>query len=60
MVHRLYRPHPPWYVPQKYLDMHPLDDIILPPVIDDDLVDYQVSSGSATYRKIREVELVVP
>jgi len=35
----IYRPHPPWYVPQKYLDMHPLDDIILPPVIDDDLAD---------------------
>jgi arylsulfatase A-like enzyme len=35
----IYRPHLPWYVPQKYLDMHPLDEIVLPEVPDDDLDD---------------------
>jgi arylsulfatase A-like enzyme len=35
----IYRPHLPWYVPQKYLDMHPLGDIQLPLVLDDDLDD---------------------
>ena len=35
----LYRPHLPWYVPQKYFDMYPLDKIVLPEVKDDDLED---------------------
>jgi arylsulfatase A-like enzyme len=35
----IYRPHLPWYVPQKYLDMHPLEDIVLPPVLENDLDD---------------------
>ncbi len=30
----IYRPHLPWYVPQKYLDMHPLEDIVLPTVLE--------------------------
>jgi arylsulfatase A-like enzyme len=35
----IYRPHLPWYVPQKYFDMYPLDKITLPEVKDDDLDD---------------------
>ena len=35
----IYRPHLPWYVPQKYLDMYPLEEIILPEVPADDLDD---------------------
>jgi arylsulfatase A-like enzyme len=35
----IYRPHLPWYVPQKYFDMHPLSEIELPPTIDNDLED---------------------
>lgn len=35
----LFHPHMPWYVPQKYLDMYPLDNIELPPVNPDDLDD---------------------
>ena len=35
----IYRPHLPWYLPQKYLDMHPLEDIILPETIENDLDD---------------------
>jgi arylsulfatase A-like enzyme len=26
------KPHLPWYVPQEYFDMHPLDSIKLPPI----------------------------
>jgi arylsulfatase A-like enzyme len=33
------RPHLPWYVPQKYFDMHPLDKVQLPIVKEDDLDD---------------------
>jgi arylsulfatase A-like enzyme len=35
----LYRPHSPWYVPQKFFDAFPLDSIKLPGVKMDDLDD---------------------
>ena len=35
----LYRPHLPWFVPQKYFDMFPVDKIELPSVKADDLDD---------------------
>lgn len=35
----LFHPHMPWYIPQKYFDMYPLDKITLPPIKDDDLDD---------------------
>jgi len=35
----LFHPHMPWYVPKKYFDMYPLDDLVLPPLKDDDLDD---------------------
>ena len=34
-----HKPHMPWNVPKKYFDMHPLDEIQLPPVKDGDLSD---------------------
>ncbi|HIQ20072.1 MAG TPA: DUF4976 domain-containing protein [Planctomycetes bacterium] len=35
----LFRPHLPWYVPQKYFDRYPLGQIVLPTVKEDDLED---------------------
>jgi arylsulfatase A-like enzyme len=35
----IYRPHLPWYVPQKYFDLYPLDKITLPTIKEDDLDD---------------------
>ncbi len=35
----LHKPHMAWNVPRKYYDMHPLDQIELPPFRDDDLED---------------------
>ena len=35
----IYRPHLQWYAPQKYFDMHPLDQIQLPPYLENDLSD---------------------
>ncbi len=34
-----FNPHMPWYVPQKYFDMYPLDQIVLPELTDNDLDD---------------------
>ena len=34
-----FRPHLPWYVPQEYFDMYPIEKISLPNVKDDDLDD---------------------
>ena len=34
-----FNPHMPWYVPEKYFDMYPLDQIVLPELKDDDLDD---------------------
>lgn len=33
------KPHLPWYVPSKYFDMHPLESIMLPATLEDDLTD---------------------
>ncbi len=35
----LYRPHEPWFVPQKYFDLFPLENIQLPPGYDPDDLD---------------------
>jgi hypothetical protein len=33
----IYRPHLPWYVPQKYFDLFPVDEVVLPKVLENDL-----------------------
>ena len=66
------KPHLPWYVPRKYFKKFPLDEIIFPIVLEDDLNDlppfgkklakeiYQVSSGkNFNGTGIREHKLVV-
>jgi len=35
----IYRPHLPWYVPKKYFDRFPLEQIRLPEVLDNDVDD---------------------
>ncbi|MBC9868808.1 MAG: sulfatase-like hydrolase/transferase [Opitutae bacterium] len=35
----IYRPHVPWWSPKKYFDQHPLEEIVLPPVPEDDFED---------------------
>ena len=35
----IYRPHLPWYTPEKYFDLYPLEEITLPPYLEDDRDD---------------------
>lgn len=43
----IYRPHEPWFVPQKYFDQFPLEDIELPPGYKEDDLDDLPPSGKA-------------
>jgi arylsulfatase A-like enzyme len=44
-----HKPHMPWNVPKKYYDMHPLDQIELPPHTTNDLAD--VPAGGLKFAK---------
>lgn len=46
----IYRPHVPWYVPQKYFDMFPLETIRLPKVLENDLDDVGERAREIAYR----------
>jgi choline-sulfatase len=35
----LFRPHLPWYVPQRFFDRYSVDDMVLPKILGDDLDD---------------------
>jgi arylsulfatase A-like enzyme len=53
----IFRPHLPWNVPKKYFDMHPLEEIELPPHKDDDLADIpgagiKMASGNGDHAKV--------
>jgi len=48
------KPHLPWYVPKKYFDLHPLDKIILPKVLDDDRDDLP-AFGKKLAREVHDV-----
>jgi arylsulfatase A-like enzyme len=46
----IYRPHLPWYVPQEYFDMFPLEEVELPEVLVDDLSDLSPRALDIAYR----------
>ncbi len=41
----IYRPHEPWFVPKKYFDLFPLEDVQLPPGYKEDDLDDLPPSG---------------
>ena len=54
----IYRPHLPWYVPRKYFDMYPLDQIQLPEVKEDDLEDVPAVGRQMAEARRADFELV--
>lgn len=48
----IFRPHLPWYAPQEFFDLYPLNDVTLPKTVADDLADtgpigQQMAGGQA-------------
>jgi len=39
LAHGIYRPHNPWTAPKRFFDMYPLDEIRMPPVLENDWDD---------------------
>jgi arylsulfatase A-like enzyme len=46
----IYRPHLPWYVPQEYFDMFPLESVQLPRLLENDLDDLGDRAREIAYR----------
>lgn len=54
----IYRPHLPWYVPRKYFELYPLDEINLPEVKEDDLDDVPEAGRKMAQARLADFELV--
>ena len=54
-----FNPHMPWYVPQRYFDLFPEPDPVLPPLLDDDLGDVPPLGRALTAGKSKFVDAVV-
>jgi len=48
----LYRPHVPLYAPKRFFDQHPLEQIILPPSLAEDMDDIPAYGRSLTYNPL--------
>jgi arylsulfatase A-like enzyme len=55
----LFHPHMPWYVPQKYFDLFPLDEVTTPPILKGDLDDLPPLGRAITKGKSKFVDQVM-
>ncbi len=55
----IYRPHLPFYAPQKYFDLYPLNAIHLPKIKDDDVDDLPATGLKFAAQRREDYELVV-
>jgi arylsulfatase A-like enzyme len=53
-----FNPHMPWYVPKKYFDMFPLEDVATPELLEDDLDDVPELGVELTLGKQKYVDSV--
>jgi arylsulfatase A-like enzyme len=55
----LFHPHMPWYVPQSYFDLFPLDEVTTPPRLENDLDDVPPLAREVTKGKSNFVAAVL-
>jgi len=55
----LFNPHMPWYVPKKYFDMFPLDEVIPPKLKENDLDDVPPMGRELTAGKSKYVDAIL-
>lgn len=55
----LFHPHMSWYVPQKYFDLFPLDEVTTPELLENDLDDVPPLGRAVTKGKSKFVEQVL-
>ena len=55
----VFHPHMPWYVPQKYIDMFPLDEVAAPAILANDLDDVPPLGEAITRGKAKFVDQVM-
>ena len=55
----LFHPHMPWYVPQKYFDLFPLDEVLTPELKANDLEDVPPLGRAVTAGKSKFVASVI-
>lgn len=53
-----FHPHLPWYVPQKYLDLYPYDQVVLPAIDLADLDDVPPAGRKLAMRKADNLERI--
>lgn len=54
----IYRPHLPWHVPQKYYDMYPIDEIVVPTLHEDDLDDIPIEGQKLAKASLEDFETI--
>jgi len=54
-----FNPHMPWYVPQKYFDMFPPDEVTTPELKEDDLADIPAAGVKLTESKGKYVDAIL-
>lgn len=54
----LFRPHLPWYVPQSYFNLYPLDKVVLPKTLETDLDDVPVAGRAFAKARQRDLETI--
>jgi arylsulfatase A-like enzyme len=55
----LFHPHMPWYVPRKYFEMFPLDEVVTPEMLVDDLDDVPPLGRALVEKKRKFVEQIL-
>lgn len=52
----IFRPHMPWYFPKEYLDLYPLDEVLVPDDLPEDLDDVPEAGKKLGLRKYADMK----